>query len=700
MTKRLSILAFWMFLVGMLDVVAATQEAIVKSFIAEVPDTVKQGEPFVLVYKLTANQWKAGSKPLQGNGFCLQKADYSKKSGSPYSELTAHATYVTSLCGNMELPGMTATVGDQVVKSAKKTVYVQPNKEYGEEMAYAHNYLVKQGKHCDSVYLSLAEGNQHFLVFEDRRNRSFCMIARKAIWPVVGLPILAYSTEAAMNNGNDRQAHQFMRNPYIKQIEALLKTKKETKVPQSYKPMNQKVGPLIGHLKWGQGEPYNRLSPTIGGKNTIVGCVPLATVMVAKYHQWPEEGRSHIYYQTNDDKIYKLDYSTFHPLWADYRNSYRTNDSLPEIDNLAKTMTFMGLSIDADFKNGVTSASIRNIKPVLTNNMGYAGKISYYQQGLSEEQIESLLYYELDHKRPCVVSCRGHAFVCDGYKDGFFHYNLGWHGSYNGYYRLKLGNYDLPKDEDNLLLIKELVTGIEPLRQHLTKEVTLAKAGTLNEVLTQEEKENLTSLKINGPINSIDIALLRKMLGALDEPPFTGWFGGSLRNLNLENATIEADKRPYLTERATGEWTHWETVGNSSRTVKYNFSTMDEKTWKNFKADIGDKKDGLYYTRKDDNTYWASYTSQKNVIGKRMFANCSSLNKIILPQNIKFIDDYAFRRCISLQEIRIPEKVKEVGKTPFQACTVLEKVSAPRAMTSKDAICDKCSPVLRKIERY
>lgn len=604
MNKRIITWVTVMLFVGMLDTSASKPKDIVKSFIAVVPDTVIQGEPFIVSYKLTANSWKAGSRPLSGKGFILQAVNYSHKNGNPYSELTAKATYVTSLCGKHELPGMTITVGNQTVTSTKKTIYVKPNKEYGEEMAYAHDFLLEHGKHCDSICLSMTERNKHFWVFEDLRNSCFCLVARKDVWPVVGIPVLAYSTESSMGIEHGTNTHKYMRIPYDNQIEALLKSKiekiDETQMP--YQPQNTAIGPLLGQLMWGQNEPYNRFSPTLDGKKTVVGCVPLATVMTTYYYKWPKKGESHIYYQTINNKVYKVEFDSTVPQWSDYKMKYNKNDSLPELDNLAKLMTFVGLAIDADYKNQATSAYLRGIKPVLCNNLGYSGKIAYYEDSLSEGLIESLLYYELDHKRPCIVSCKGHTFVCDGYKDDFFHYNLGWHGSYNGYYRLKLGNYHLPEGEKNLLLIKEIIIGIEPQERTLEREVTLNDAGALEQILTSEEKESLTSLKINGPLNSSDFILLRKMAGALDERPFTGWRGGALRKLDLGNAFIVTDKTPYLTKKATGGWTHWESNGNYSTTVKYDFDTMTEKTWKQFKSDIGTKQEGLIYTRKDDNT--------------------------------------------------------------------------------------------------
>ena len=69
MNKRIIILITVTLFVGMLDTVASKPKDIVKSFIAVVPDTVTQSEPFIVLYKLTANSWKAGGRPLSGKGY-------------------------------------------------------------------------------------------------------------------------------------------------------------------------------------------------------------------------------------------------------------------------------------------------------------------------------------------------------------------------------------------------------------------------------------------------------------------------------------------------------------------------------------------------------------------------------------------------------------------------------------------------------
>lgn len=674
----------------------------VKSFVALAPDTVEQGQPFVVTYKLTSSSWEAGARPLSGKGFELKDVNYSHVNGRPYSQLLTKATYTTSLSGLQELPGMTVKVGKVKVKPDKKTIFVKKNSSYGDEMTVAHEWLLKQGKPADSLCLSAVVSNDCFFVFEDLRNRCFCVVAKKELWSLVGEPVLAYSTENYMNIRNADARHRSIIDVYSKQIGELKRNPQATSavIHPSYVPHAKQVGPLMGDVEWGQVAPYNRFSPTLDGKKTLVGCVPLAVTMMMNYHKWPAKGRSHCYYQDNKDNIYKLDFETSEPQWSAYKNRYEEKDTTTDVDNLSKLLTFIGLSIDANFKSEATSASLNNIKHVMCNNMGYSGRMTYlYDDTLTENLIESIVYRELDQKRPLIVSNNGHAFICDGYRDGFLHYNLGWHGQFSGYYRLRAGNYQLPEGVSNLLLIKSLIFGIEPERNDMSREVTLKEPGTLAQLLTDEEKHSLTSLSVSGPLNSSDIIVLRQLAGAFDMKQMGEW-GGSLTELNLENATIVKDKQPYLIERARGGWTHWVSTEGYTRTKTYDFDKMTEKEWKSFKLDIGTKQDGLFYTRTDDNKYWANYNCQKNVIGQQMFANCSSLRSIILPKNIKMIDNYAFFGCVSLQSIRIPEKTESAGKIPFHYCVSLEKISAPRNMSTDGPICEECSPALRQVTRY
>ena len=604
-------------------------------------------------------------------------------------------TLITILLSSL---GLTAQTQGQ-------TAAVTEQAQYDEEMAYARQWLLKEGKHPDSLSLQLIVSEEDLYVFEDRRHRCFCIVGNKKIWPLIGEPVLAYSTEGALYVKGDERNFDLLMQPFRQQIEALKKGNAENDgsgvasvTNTLYQRKHNTIAPLLGGVQWGQGSPYNLVSPTFDGKKTLVGCVPLAVALILNYHQWPEQGCSHVYYQARDKKIYQVDYADFRPDWKSYKPRYESNDTTGTLKELSKILTFLGLSIDADFKVGSTSAVVNKVKHTMCNNLGYSGRLHHYVN-LTDMQTEALLHYELDHQRPCIVSCGGHSFVCDGYKGDFMHYNLGWSGHYNGYYRLRLGQFE--EAERPMILVKQLLAGIEPKREEMRREVTLQKAGTLQQMLSEEEQQQVTAMKISGPLNSADIRLIRKMAGAVEGFSLNDWQGGSLTRLDLSEATITNDKEPYLKRRLSGGRTHrYTTQSGVTKTVRYDYEKMTEGEWRDFKRDIGDVQDGYFYTRSDDNHCWINYPCQKNCIGAYMFLGCSSLQSVNLPVNTRTIGEFAFYDCCSLQTIIIPRKTSEVGMTPFCNCTSLESISVPEGLNWQGKLYDKCSPALKYYTRY
>ncbi len=52
-------------------------------------------------------------------------------------------------------------------------------------------------------------------------------------------------------------------------------------------------------------------------------------------------------------------------------------------------------------------------------------------------------------------------------------------------------------------------------------------------------------------------------------------------------------------------------------------------------------------------------------IGESSFADCINLRKVILPNTLRYIEDYAFYHCYSLCEVNIPDSVVSIGKDAF-----------------------------------
>ncbi|MBO4565419.1 MAG: C10 family peptidase [Bacteroidaceae bacterium] len=667
----------------------------VEGFVTLAPDTVTQGELFLVTYQLTANSWKGGERPRSGNGFMLRNYNFQTVRTESYKQLLTKATYCTSQVGVVQLPTMRMPVGDSVFESQPKTVYVKPNSDYGREMAFAHNWLLSHGQADDALCLSYVVANKYLIGFEDAMHNCFCIVARAAKWSALKHPVLAYSTEAALRLGDNREVFSIMTRSYIDQMQAMeRKTAAKTTRPDLLYQRRQKhVGPLLGRIEWGQQTPYNRASPVLNGRKAVVGCVPLATLMIANYHQWPLRGRSHVYYKATDDELYLVDFSQLTPSWSSYQPSYEADAQSQSLINLSETLISIGLAIDANFSNDTTSASLGRIKQTLCNNLNYAGTIAYYPK-LNEPQMESLIGRELDHQRPCIVGNGRHAFVCDGYDDDFLHFNLGWYGAFNGYYRIRICDYPYRPDV-NILPIQAIVCGIHPQRQTQRREVTLSQAGTLASMLSEQERESLTSLVVSGPVNGADIALLRKMAGAVAAPEFSSWQGGSLRHLDLSDAVIVADSIPYMSCPSQKTWTYTRTTNNQKQTYSYDFKKMNEQQWNDFCNRIGAQQPGVIYTRNADNTYWANYQSQDSIIGERMFIDCTSLQSLLLPNSTKRIDNYAFSNCALLQQIQLPDAVEKIGRTPFFGCSSLEKITLPAAAKTDGPLYEKCSPALQ-----
>ena len=682
MKKLHLIVALQLFLLLPSMAFSAPKVKSVKSFKVIVPDTVVQGDTFTVAYALEATHWKE-SHVKKGSGMTLVNLKWERHQGKQFWLLIAKAKYITSRVGSITLPPMSAEIDGEEVLSEPKEVFVKPHPQYGEEMTLAHEWLVKKGVDNDSLSLDYSSLVGNFFFFSDQRHECFCLVAKKDTWSYSGNPIWAYSLECSMGKGTLMYNLPYFFK-YYSDLLTILKNSGE-KV-QELDADKESVLPLLGELRWGQRAPYNSKLPSKDNKRVVVGCVPLAMAMVMKYYEWPKQGTSNIYFET-EKKKFDFDCKEFTPQWEQYRNNYAETE-VEECADLSKVLGTLALIMSPKYGDSETSANMNQFKHIMCNNMGYSGRITRNEK-LPNMTALRLLKQEITNRRPCVVSrsvSRGsHAFVCDGLDNGYFHFNFGWRGQGSGYYRVP-GN-TIVKDST---FFRTIISGIEPQKSEQKKEVTLVKAGTLGELLSEVEKENLTSLTVSGPINRSDVRLIRAMAGAKGDSLYDNRNMGTLKVLDLTDATITKDKTPYRTRKATSTYSGYKsytysdgTRGNYTHKKDYNFdfNNMNEDEWYKFKTNFANmqKGKGLIYTRVNDTKYYESSFCIKNTIGSEMFSDCSSLRIIKLPLKTKAIYDYAFLECSSLQKIQMPASTKEFGKQIFQNCLSLEKVYLPRA---------------------
>lgn len=207
---------------------------------------------------------------------------------------------------------------------------------------------------------------------------------------------------------------------------------------------------VLTTAKWNQDAPFNKMCPELKNSNQIfhncvAGCLPIATSIIMRYHQWPLNGVGQMSYQWHGETLSR-DFSQSTYNWNLMHDSYDDLElSSEEEYEVAHLVSDVGIAMKASYSLYATGADESDARSALVQNFGYHDKI----YGLQIDWVPVSFFYntakhEIDHKRPVICTSSstplgrgGHAFVGDGYNsDGYLHYNFGWGGMCDGFYSL------------------------------------------------------------------------------------------------------------------------------------------------------------------------------------------------------------------------------------------------------------------------
>lgn len=181
------------------------------------------------------------------------------------------------------------------------------------------------------------------------------------------------------------------------------------------------------------------------------------------------------------------------------------------------------------------------------------------------------------------------------------------------------------------------LTVILTLREKRQLSVKIAEAGTLNSLLSEDDKRLVTSLIVEGEIDQRDFEVMNQM--------------ESLAELNLENAAVVKygihlantipDKAFYNNQKIQSMYLpkSIETIGNQSfsSSVISAFPSME-----------------IY-----------EYLTK---IGKDAFKNCSHLVKSPNLNSVELIEEGAFENCSNMYVVGVLSNVKEIKSSAFKNC--------------------------------
>ncbi|MBR1517709.1 MAG: C10 family peptidase [Bacteroidales bacterium] len=211
------------------------------------------------------------------------------------------------------------------------------------------------------------------------------------------------------------------------------------------------VSPMLS-VRWAQEPYYNRLCPEDprSRQRVMVGCVAVAMGQIMHYWHHPLSGLGSHSYIDSVPGLLSADFHATTYLWDSMPDTLGRRSRLSQINAVSELLFHCGVSVDmaysidgsASYASNYGNASLPSAQNAMPRYFDYKRTIaSADRSDYSDSEWQALIVSELEDGRPVIYSgadleSGGHAFVCDGYEEDFFHFNWGWGGKCDGYYML------------------------------------------------------------------------------------------------------------------------------------------------------------------------------------------------------------------------------------------------------------------------
>ncbi|MBR7053882.1 MAG: C10 family peptidase, partial [Prevotella sp.] len=293
-----------------------------------------------------------------------------------------------------------------------------------------------------------ASQDQPLYVFNAADNRGFVIIAGDDCID----PLLGYTETGSYNEDDMPDNFKFWMEMMVNAINALPSTVAEGQADKALRQVaiHNAIQPLI-KTKWDQGSAtasgyiYNTLTPTINSKHCLTGCVATAGAQVMYYYQHPKKATKPVPgYESNSTLGMLKDLPSIQFDWSQMKNTYSKSDKGTSSERaVSELMLYCGYAAYMDYGLYGSGANeywmVQNMVELFDYDPYTWKYVTPSDYGVSE--WDAMIYGELSSKRPVIFSGWGvsgaHAFLCDGYDGaGLYHFNWGWGGSNNGYFKL------------------------------------------------------------------------------------------------------------------------------------------------------------------------------------------------------------------------------------------------------------------------
>ncbi|MCD4698361.1 MAG: C10 family peptidase [Bacteroidales bacterium] len=333
---------------------------------------------------------------------------------------------------------------------------------YGENInslqafSYASDFIVKINSSFESENLLLQ--SDYFVITEN--NETLAYVFR--LHPQGFIAVSAFSTNTPVIGfslyDNLPEGEILKKLPAYSIIEGIAHTHKfagQNQKPNEYliKTTDEVIyGPYVYTL-WGQVNCHNNQGQLINvtnyytPNNYAAGCVAISLSTLLHYYKWPPVGEGyHQYYDGwgSSTGTYEANFGETYYKWDLMLNKYNNQVSTDPQREAAGELAFhAAVALEMNFEyNGSTS----NVNKIPGASADYFRFYSFYKQ-----ESSTVFWPRLDKNmveaNPVILSVEnnsgfGHSVVCDGLwltddEERFYHLNMGWWGSGNGWFTIQ-----------------------------------------------------------------------------------------------------------------------------------------------------------------------------------------------------------------------------------------------------------------------
>lgn len=344
------------------------------------------------------------------------------------------------------------------------------------------------------------------------------------------------------------------------------------------------IAPMLTS-KWNQNSPYNALCPVQRDTICPTGCVATAVAQLMYYHKWPEKGVGSNAYNWNG-KVLSADFSQSTYDWSAMTDKYDGNSSEASKSAVALLMHDVGIAVNMEYAAKSSGAAQSLVAPALAGYFSYDKNVKYVQRkyyGVTE--WNDLVYSELAASRPVYYTgytennASGHAFTCDGYRDGYFHINWGWGGVSNGYFLLTAldpNQQGIGGSSSGYSYTQDIVMNIQKPQENSVIEPLYQNNGNFyaaNEQVQTTETATFGGRIFNAGIYASTVNFGLMVISASDDTTYIAGGGGSYKS-GSGTGTFKVSMAQFPT--AEGTYTVYPACQDANTKAWYKIQTLTD----------------------------------------------------------------------------------------------------------------------------